>query len=226
MQDAKHRPRKRFGQHFLRDLQALEEIASLINARPTDRLMEIGPGRGALTDLLIGDCPDMCAIEIDRDLCRQLRARFPSLQLIEADVLTPAFEEALESATGWRLVGNLPYNISTPLLARVAANAMRVQDAWFLLQREVALRIAAEPGTRDWGRLSILVRLRFHAEIALTLDPDCFFPPPKGDFMSRTSQGKSARVAYHFTIRVRRRFVASLLAKAQDAFECLSQIFC
>ena len=179
MQDAKHRPRKRFGQHFLRDLQALEEIASLINARPTDRLMEIGPGRGALTDLLIGDCPDMCAIEIDRDLCRQLRARFPSLQLIEADVLTPAFEEALESATGWRLVGNLPYNISTPLLARVAAQAMRVQDAWFLLQREVALRIAAEPGTRDWGRLSILVRLRFHAEIALTLDPDCFFPPPK-----------------------------------------------
>ncbi len=174
-----HRPRKRFGQHFLRDLQALEEIASLIDARPSDRLMEIGPGRGALTELLITDCPDMCAIEIDRDLCRELGVRFPSLKLIEADVLTPAFEQALASATHWRLVGNLPYNISTPLLARVAASAVRVQDAWFLLQREVAARIIAEPGTRDWGRLSILVRLRFHAQIALTLEPECFHPPPK-----------------------------------------------
>lgn len=179
MAKPEHRPRKRFGQHFLRDANALEEIASLINAKPSDRLMEIGPGRGALTELLISDCPDMSAIEIDRDLCRHLRARFPSLTLIEADVLTSAFEQALESDTHWRLVGNLPYNISTPLLARIAAQARRVRDAWFLLQREVAMRIAAEPGTRDWGRLSILVRLRFHAEIALTLEPDCFYPPPK-----------------------------------------------
>ena len=141
--------------------------------------MEIGAGRGALTELLITDCPDMCAIEIDRDLCHQLRTRFPGLHLIEADVLSPAFEAALESASSWRLIGNLPYNISTPLLARVSAQAMRVQDAWFLLQREVALRITAEPGTRDWSRLSILVRLRFHAEIALTIEPECFYPPPK-----------------------------------------------
>ena len=179
MPQAKSRPRKRFGQHFLRDRLALEEIASLIRAAPSDHLLEIGPGQGALTELLIDSCPDMWAIEVDRDLCRQLRVQFPSLNLIEADVLTPAFDEALSSTDHWRLVGNLPYNISTPLLARVAAQAMRVRDAWFLLQREVAERIAAEPGTRDWGRLSILVRLRFHAQIALTLEPECFYPPPK-----------------------------------------------
>lgn len=179
MQHAKHRPRRRFGQHFLRDRLALEEIASLVNAVPSDRLMEIGPGQGALTELLIPACPDMWAMEIDRDLCRHLRTRFPSLKLIEADVLAPAFEKALESADHWRLVGNLPYNISTPLLARISTLAERVEDAWFLLQREVAARIAAEPGTRDWGRLSILVRLKFHAQIALTLEPECFEPPPK-----------------------------------------------
>lgn len=174
-----HRPRKRFGQHFLCDPWALEEIASLIDAKPEDRLLEIGPGRGALTELLLASCPQMRAIEIDRHLCRHLRTRFTGLKLIEADVLSPKFEEVVKSASDWRLVGNLPYNISTPLLARVAAHADRIRDASFLLQREVALRLVAEPCTRDWSRLSILVRLGFHAEIALTLEPECFFPAPK-----------------------------------------------
>ncbi len=174
-----HRPRKRFGQHFLRDRWALEEIVSLIDAKPDDRLLEIGPGRGALTELLLASCPQMRAMEIDRDLCRDLSTRFAGLALIEADVLSPKFEEVIKSASNWRLVGNLPYNISTPLLARVAALADQIRDAAFLLQREVALRLVAEPCTRDWSRLSILVRLRFHAEIALTLEPECFFPAPK-----------------------------------------------
>lgn len=174
-----NRPRKRFGQHFLRDAHALADIAALISAEPGDRLLEIGPGQGALTELLLVACPEMCAIEIDRDLCRQLTARFPDLHLIQGDALGGALDSLLESEKGWRLVGNLPYNISTPLLARVARFRPRVRDAWFLLQKEVAMRLVAEPGTRDWSRLTILVGLGFHAEIALTLSPECFHPIPK-----------------------------------------------
>ena len=179
MTSARFRPRKRFGQNFLRDANALSEIASLIRAKPSDHLVEIGPGQGALTELLLASCPSMRAIEIDRDLCAALALRFPELRLIEGDVLSGTFETLLESEQDWRLVGNLPYNISTPLLARVAQHAPRIRDAWFLLQREVAMRLAAEPGTRDWSRLTILVRLSFHAEIALILEPECFYPAPK-----------------------------------------------
>lgn len=174
-----NRPRKRFGQHFLRDALALADIATLIGAEPSDRLVEIGPGKGALTKLLFDACPNMHAIEIDRDLCRQLASRFPGLRLIQGDVLGGALDSLLESEKNWRLVGNLPYNISTPLLALVSRLRPRVRDAWFLLQQEVAMRLVAEPGTRDWSRLSILVRLGFHAEIALTLAPECFHPIPK-----------------------------------------------
>ena len=171
--------RKRFGQHFLRDPLALEEIAALIDPKPEERLLEIGPGRGALTEHLLAACPSMCALEIDRDLCRYLKDRFPHLNLIEGDVLSLEFERLISAHSQWRLVGNLPYNISTPLLARVCALAPHIHDAWFLLQREVANRLVAEPGTRDWSRLSVLVRLRFQVEIELTLEPESFSPAPK-----------------------------------------------
>ncbi len=174
-----HKTRKRFGQHFLHDPLALEDIASHIDARPSDRLLEIGPGRGALTELLMLSAPQLIAIEIDRDLCKFLRTRFPRLHLIEADVLGATLGHTLGTEDGWRLVGNLPYNISTPLLVRICALAQRIQDAWFLLQREVALRLVAEPGTRDWSRLSILVRLAFHTEMTLSLGPECFTPAPR-----------------------------------------------
>ncbi|MCY4042109.1 MAG: 16S rRNA (adenine(1518)-N(6)/adenine(1519)-N(6))-dimethyltransferase RsmA [Gammaproteobacteria bacterium] len=173
------KPRKRFGQHFLRDPFALEEIAEFIAAQPGDALLEIGPGQGALTEHLIATCPTMRAMEIDRDLCRHLRARFPQLDLVEGDVLTHTFEQLLMARADWRLVGNLPYNISTPLLARVCALASHVRDAWFMLQTEVADRLVAEPGTRDWSRLSVMVRLRFRAEIRMTVDASSFHPPPK-----------------------------------------------
>ena len=179
MSRSRVRPRKRFAQNFLRDTHALEEIASLIGALPSDRLIEIGPGQGALTELLLATCPDMRAIEIDRDLCAALTSRFPKLRLVEGDVLAGSLESLVESEQDSRLVGNLPYNISTPLLARVAQLAPRIRDAWFLLQREVAMRLVAEPGTRDWSRLTILVRLSFQAEIGLTLEPECFYPTPK-----------------------------------------------
>ena len=173
------KPRKRFGQHFLRDEFALEEIAALINAQPQERILEVGPGRGALTEHLLSACPTMRAMEIDRDLCRRLRARFPDLDLIEGDVLSADFQALLRSQPGWRLVGNLPYNISTPLLARISQLSQQIHDAWFLLQREVANRLVAEPGTRDWSRLSILIRLRFLAQIELTVEPGSFYPVPK-----------------------------------------------
>jgi len=173
------KPRKRFGQHFLRDPFALEEIAELINARPDDQLLEIGPGQGALTEHLLVACPAMRAMEIDRDLCRHLRKRFPHLDLVEGDVLSREFEQLLTTQADWRLVGNLPYNISTPLLVRICALCRHIRDAWFLLQTEVANRLVAEPGTRDWSRLSVLVRLQFRVEIDLTLEASSFHPPPK-----------------------------------------------
>ena len=172
------RPRRRFGQNFLRDEHALAEIADLIAAKPSDNLLEVGPGQGALTERLLKSCPTMWAIEIDRDLCGLLGTRFPHLRLIQGDVLGDACESLLGTGLNWRLVGNLPYNISTPLLARIAKSSARIHDAWFLLQREVALRLVAEPGTRDWSRLTLLVRLAFHAQIALTLEPECFHPKP------------------------------------------------
>ncbi len=173
------KPRKRFAQHFLRDPFALEEIAELIDAKPDDPLLEIGPGQGALTEHLLAACPTMRAMEIDRDLCRHLRKRFPHLNLIEGDALSREFEQLLTKRADWRLVGNLPYNISTPLLVRICALCRHIRDAWFLLQTEVANRLVAEPGTRDWSRLSVLVRLQFRAEIQLTLDASSFHPPPK-----------------------------------------------
>jgi len=173
------KPRKRFGQHFLHDAFALDEIAGLIDAQPEDRLLEIGPGRGALTERLLAACPAMRAMEIDRDLCRLLRGRFPRLDLVEGDVLSPVFEQLLKTQSDWRLVGNLPYNISTPLLARICALCGHIRDAWFLLQTEVANRLVAEPGTRDWSRLSVLVRLHFRAEVELALEAASFHPPPK-----------------------------------------------
>ena len=175
----KFQTRKRFGQHFLRDALVLEEMVALIDARDSDHLLEIGPGQGALTEQLLAGCPSMRAMEIDRDLCEHLRRRMPSLELIEGDVLSSKFTDLLNTRRNWRLVGNLPYNISTPLLARVAKFAHKINDAWFLVQREVAERLIAEPGTRDWSRLSILVRLHYQVEVCFEIEPKCFHPPPK-----------------------------------------------
>jgi 16S rRNA (adenine1518-N6/adenine1519-N6)-dimethyltransferase len=154
-------------------------MASLIRLQPDDRLLEIGPGLGALTEHLYGTASRYRAVEIDRDLVPFLKARFADLELINADILKVDLSEVLDGAPGWRVVGNLPYNISTPLLLSLLGHLPRIRDMHFMLQREVAARLAAGPGTKAWGRISVLVQ--YHCEVELLFDvaPDSFEPPPK-----------------------------------------------
>jgi 16S rRNA (adenine1518-N6/adenine1519-N6)-dimethyltransferase len=170
-----HVPRKRFGQHFLADRSYLERIVEAI-----DPLVEIGPGAGALTAPLIARAGCISAIEIDRDLAAALRERYTQqqLQLFEADALD--FDYA-SLPPPLRVVGNLPYNISTPLLFRLCEYAERCRDMHFMLQKEVVLRMAARPSTPDYGRLSVMVQHWFAVTRLFDVPPGAFRPPPKVD---------------------------------------------
>ncbi len=172
------RARKRFGQHFLTDEAVLARMLDCIGPQPADCLLEIGPGRGALTEFLHGATQRFVAIEIDRDLVPMLRARFPGLELLVADVLTLDFAE-LGTEAPWRIAGNLPYNISTPLLMRVLTSNLPIVDMHFMLQKELAERIAGEPGTKAWGRLSVMVQYRCTVEVLFDVQPSSFVPPPQ-----------------------------------------------
>jgi len=173
--------RKRFGQHFLVDGSVVAAIVAAIAPRPDERIFEIGPGDGVLTAALLDRVPRLEAVEIDRDLAARLRRRFGErLALIEADVL--AIDLAAVAAGGpLRLVGNLPYNISTPLLVRLLALRSQVVDQHFMLQKEVVDRIVAEPGTGAYGRLGVLLQAYYDVECLLEVPPDAFEPPPRVD---------------------------------------------
>lgn len=174
------RPRKRFGQHFLTDRHYVERIVEAIAPRAGEDLVEIGPGTGILTEALLARVERLHAIEIDRELAAALRRRFPEarLALHAADVL--AFP--LESLPApLRVVGNLPYNVSTPILFRVAAYADRIRDAVFMLQKEVVDRMVAAPGSPEYGRLSVMLQYRFAMAAVLRVPPGAFTPPPKVD---------------------------------------------
>jgi 16S rRNA (adenine1518-N6/adenine1519-N6)-dimethyltransferase len=176
----KHVPRKRFGQHFLSDGQVIDAIVDAIDPRPGQALVEIGPGLGALTWPLLARCGALTVIELDRDLAARLRARGQGLQVIESDVLAVDFG-ALRQQLGapLRIVGNLPYNISTPILFHLLAAVDQVQDQHFMLQREVAERMAASPGGRDYGRLSVMLQWRYRIDSVLDVPPQAFEPPPQ-----------------------------------------------
>lgn len=171
------RARKRFGQHFLTDGNVLARIVSVLNPVADDRLLEIGPGHGALTELLYPCVGTFSAIEIDRDLIAMLRARFPRLELINADVLQVDMNEVLAGGN-WRLVGNLPYNISSPLLLQLFQHLGAIRDMHFMFQRELSQRLAAQPGSKSWGRLSVLAQYHCHVEPLFDVDPSAFSPPP------------------------------------------------
>ena len=172
------RARKRFGQHFLTDASVLERTLDCIDLRPGDRVLEIGPGRGALTECLYGVTERFAAIEIDRDLAPMLRARFPGLELIVADVLGFDFTQ-LGTEKPWRITGNLPYNISTPLLIRLLKSKLPIEDMHFMLQKELAERAGGNPGTKAWGRLSVLVQYHCEVEMLFDVEPSSFSPPPQ-----------------------------------------------
>jgi 16S rRNA (adenine1518-N6/adenine1519-N6)-dimethyltransferase len=177
----KHQPRKRFGQHFLVDASVLSAIVDAIAPRNGQVMVEIGPGTGALTEYLLGRIDRLQAIEIDRDLVGRLARRFGErLVLHQADALTFDFA-ALASGRALRVVGNLPYNISSPLLVRLLGFIDRIVDQHFMLQKEVVDRIVASPGGGDYGRLSVLLQSFHHCESLLEVPPEAFEPPPRVD---------------------------------------------
>ena len=156
----------------------LARLVGCLGLRDPDKLLEIGPGRGALTGYLYGSVDRYAAIEIDRDLIASLRKRYPRIELFNADALTFDFNAHCKGRP-WRLVGNLPYNIASALLIKLIASAERIQDMHFMLQREVAQRLAAEPGSKARGRLSVGVQHRFAVEALFDVPPESFAPPPK-----------------------------------------------
>ena len=176
-----HRPRKRFGQHFLTDPRILARIADAALLEVGDTVIEIGPGRGALTDALRGRASRVVAIEVDRDLAAQLRARYAGddgVSIVEGDVLAMSLGELGAAAPGGTvLVGNVPYYITTPIIFH-ALEAPRPKRAVFLVQREVAERIVAPPGSKTYGALSVNVRAFAHAEMLFAVHAGAFQPAP------------------------------------------------
>ncbi|PZP32940.1 MAG: 16S rRNA (adenine(1518)-N(6)/adenine(1519)-N(6))-dimethyltransferase [Roseateles depolymerans] len=182
---SKHIPRKRFGQHFLTDRVLIDAIIDLIDPDEGETLVEIGPGLGAMTLPLLARLPEssrpLTVIELDRDLAARMRAR-GDVSVIETDVLKVDFR-ALSQAKGARLrvVGNLPYNISTPILFHLLDAVEVVVDQHFMLQKEVVDRMAAGPGGKDYGRLSVMLQWRYEIESVLDVPPEAFDPPPRVD---------------------------------------------
>ena len=177
----KHQARKRFGQHFLTDDSVIERIVDAIDPQPGQAVVEIGPGLGAMTGPLAQRLDRLSVIELDRDLAQRLR-RQPKLEVIEADVLKVDIA-ALAQQLGQRLriVGNLPYNISTPILFHLLESVEHVVDQHFMLQKEGVERMAAGPGGKEFGRLSVMLQWRYRIESLFDVGPESFDPPPRVD---------------------------------------------
>jgi 16S rRNA (adenine1518-N6/adenine1519-N6)-dimethyltransferase len=177
----KHIARKRFGQHFLTDGAVIDDIVDAIDPKPGQALVEIGPGLGAMTNPLVARCARLTVIELDRDLAARLRKR-PELDVVESDVLKVDFGAlAQQLGAKLRVVGNLPYNISTPILFHLLAAVEHIEDQHFMLQKEVVQRMAAGPGGKDYGRLSVMLQWRYDIESVLDVPPEAFEPPPRVD---------------------------------------------
>ena len=183
----KHVARKRFGQHFLTDGGIIDAIVAAIAPQPGDTMVEIGPGLAALTQPLVERLGSLTVIELDRDLAVRLREH-PQLRVLESDVLKVAFSALAQhfgaagaSAARLRVVGNLPYNISTPILFHLLDHAAVVQDQHFMLQKEVIDRMVAKPATSDYSRLSVMLQWRYAMDNVLFVPPESFDPPPRVD---------------------------------------------
>ena len=178
----KHIPRKRFGQHFLSDRAIIDGIVDEIAPQAGQPMVEIGPGLAALTQPLVERVGRLTVIELDRDLARRLREH-PQLNVVESDVLKVDFT-ALAQSLGvprLRVVGNLPYNISTPILFHLLEHVDVVEDQHFMLQKEVIDRMVAGPSTSDYGRLSVMLQWRYAMQNVLFVPPESFDPPPRVD---------------------------------------------
>lgn len=178
----RHIPRKRFGQHFLTDGGIIDAIVTAIEPRPGQVMVEIGPGQAALTQPLVERLGRLSVIELDRDLARELR-QHPQLNVIESDVLKVDFAQLAQSlsAPKLRVVGNLPYNISTPILFHLLQYVAVIEDQHFMLQKEVIDRMVARPATSAYGRLSVMLQWRYAMQDVLFVPPQSFEPPPRVD---------------------------------------------
>lgn len=177
-----HRPRKRFGQHFLHDPVIIAKILQAVDPKPGQTLVEIGPGQGAITLPLLDRVGTLHVVELDRDLCRELRPRCaghgdPVIHC--ADALRFDFAALAPPGSRLRLVGNLPYNISTPLIFHLLEQRAYIQDMHFMLQREVVDRMAARPGTKQYGRLTVMLAAGCRVEPLFHVGPGAFRPPPR-----------------------------------------------
>ena len=175
----KHIARKRFGQHFLSDGGIIDAIVDAIQPEPGQAMVEIGPGLAALTQPLVERLGHLTVIELDRDLAVRLRLH-KQLSVVESDVLKVNFTE-LSKGQKIRVVGNLPYNISTPILFHLLSHVDSIEDQHFMLQKEVIDRMVASPSTSDYGRLSVMLQWRYAMENVLFVPPESFEPPPRVD---------------------------------------------
>lgn len=176
----KHIARKRFGQHFLADQAVIEAIVDLIDPKAGQTMVEIGPGLAALTQPLVERLGRLTVIELDRDLAARLRSH-AQLDVIESDVLKVDFAQLAQADTKLRVVGNLPYNISTPILFHLLDYVAFIADQYFMLQKEVVDRMVAQPSGAAYGRLSVMLQWRYEMEQVLFVPPESFQPPPRVD---------------------------------------------
>ena len=184
----KHRPRKRFGQHFLIDTTVLDKIVRAFNPKNDQTILEIGPGTGALTDRLLDRVNHLTVVELDRDLAQQLSIRYSQNQLtvFQQDILNFQLSDVCSTTNTntttsckARVIGNLPYNISTPLLFHLLNSVELIEDMIFMVQKEVALRLAATPGNKAYGRLSVMTALELECQHLFDVPAEAFDPPPK-----------------------------------------------
>ncbi|MCX7220487.1 MAG: 16S rRNA (adenine(1518)-N(6)/adenine(1519)-N(6))-dimethyltransferase RsmA [Burkholderiales bacterium] len=198
----KHIARKRFGQNFLTDQLVLNNIIAAINPQPDQSMVEIGPGLAAMTRLLLAGLTTLHVVELDRDLVARLKKSFDPAKLIvhEGDALQFDFA-ALPVAAGkkLRIVGNLPYNISSPLLFHLAEFTDLVEDQHFMLQKEVVERMVAEPGSKAYGRLSVMLQWRYHMDLLFVVPPTAFDPPPRVESAIVRMIPKATRLACDVT---------------------------
>lgn len=174
-----NKPKKRFGQNFLQDENILNKIVKEINPLPDDLIIEIGPGYGALTQKLLSATENLIAVEIDNELTNNLKEKFPHLHLINEDFLETDLSNLSTQGKKLRIVGNIPYNITSPIIFRLIENNKLIKDAVFMVQLEVAKRMTADRGTKDYGILAVVLNYFTETELCFKISPNVFYPKPK-----------------------------------------------
>ena len=174
-----NKPKKRFGQNFLQDENILNKIVREINPQPDDEMIEIGPGYGALTKKLLSATENLTTIEIDTELAKDLKKKFPRLRLHNEDFLETDLSKLTSHENRLRIVGNIPYNITSPILFKLIENNEMIKDAVFMVQLEVAKRMTADRGTKDYGILAVVLKYFTETKLCFKISPNVFFPKPK-----------------------------------------------